>query len=353
MKTFMIRSRTLILLIISAGTLAGILFLMQPPCRADDFPCWNDAVRKMAAASDIPGALGLTEKIATENAAGAAGCHSLAHAVGETAFLLFVEKKPFEIGDGAGVCGYGFYHGFLEKMVHSTGDSKEAAAFCDYADRATGDRDAAAQCFHGIGHGLVADPAAIPSLKEAVPAALAACSAIAPDEERYFRCASGVFNAWSIAYSSHPDLFPEDPALPFQFCAEQSARNKPACYGNLNVAIAKLAHNDFGPALGLTLKLAESTYLDPTVRYLAAYFVSFSAGGDPAGAAERLAPHCAFLPDSAQMNCVIGIAHGYLELGGTEAHGHARKFCEAVAAYGEECAQYVAADEKNIRGNTR
>lgn len=339
----------LVPILIIASISAAYVFL-SPECAAEDTACWDDTVRKVVAEGRVSDALFLIEEAAAVNSATAAACHSLAHAAGETAAGLFLDKKSFEIGPRAPICGYGFYHGFLEKMLHASGDEKSAAGFCEYAEVTTGDRDAGPQCFHGIGHGLVADPSLLSKIDRAVPEALRACARIAPGEDRYFRCASGVFNAWSIAYTAHPDLFPRDTSFPFQFCGDQAEEDKVACYGNLNVAIAKIAHNDFGPALGLTFRLADPAYVEETVRYLAAYFVSFTAAGDPQGAAERLAPHCEFLPAGARRECVVGIAHGYLELGGLRAHATAEEFCSLSPLLREPCKEYVAQDASALRG---
>ncbi|TSC63594.1 MAG: hypothetical protein Athens041674_1, partial [Parcubacteria group bacterium Athens0416_74] len=131
-------------------------------------------------------------------------CHDVMHIVGVAAYTEFAGGGPVTARDEASYCGYGFYHGFIEKMLveQGTGQYKDVSAYC--AELKVTKPEAAGPCYHGIGHAvfdsidgsLWGDDVAM------VGFALDVCRAALPGEWERVRCGSGVFNALANAYSA-------------------------------------------------------------------------------------------------------------------------------------------------------
>jgi hypothetical protein len=49
-------------------------------------------------------------------------CHAYSHLIGEKAYRLYVEEDNFELTPATALCGYGFYHGFMETLLLTTGN---------------------------------------------------------------------------------------------------------------------------------------------------------------------------------------------------------------------------------------
>eukprot|EP00923_Selenidium_pygospionis_P025169 GHVN01044337.1.p4 GENE.GHVN01044337.1~~GHVN01044337.1.p4 ORF type:complete len:101 (+),score=5.81 GHVN01044337.1:571-873(+) len=89
------------------------------------------------------------------------------------------------------MCGYGFYHGFMETLLLTSGDVEEARAFCRYADEQLRGQASAAStaCYHGTGHGAVdgGDTRAWGDVDAIMEPGFALCDQVAETE---FHCTS-------------------------------------------------------------------------------------------------------------------------------------------------------------------
>jgi hypothetical protein len=268
----------------------------------------------------------------------AIACHTFTHAIGEGTFRAMQAGRELALDQSASACGYGFYHGLLEAML-SEASPEDAAALCRRVDAAFAGRGTGGQCFHGIGHGFMADPDLAASAKDRLLYALDACERLTAQAAARAACASGAMNALAILYTSEPAEVP-DPEHPLAICSTQKTEYQEACYANMNVVLAKISGNDFRRALRSAGE-APAAWRALTVRLVAAYFTSFQKQ-DAAKVAD-LSKACGELP-LLHANCREGIAHGLLEFGadGRE-YEQAFAFCRSLTEDRRACMAYALA----------
>lgn len=177
-------------------------------------------------------------------------CHDIMHFVGDIAYAEYRDHGTLIDRPETAYCGYGFYHGFIERMIAEHGSYEGSRAYCDAL--AESDKflnttlagDAASACRHGFGHAvfdsldgtLYGDDLAM------TDTSLNACEAIFPDDVAQAECATGVTNALSIAYTrNYYELsFPEED--PLQVCAGMRELYQSGCY--LDVGVFYVVNND-------------------------------------------------------------------------------------------------------------
>lgn len=142
-----------------------------------------DAVEREGAEAGIT----LLKRHMDENAHLASLCHPLAHAVGRSAYVRYGFSGAVSFRDD--VCGTGYLHGIVESHFIGLPDPEVAAKILCEPN--------AADCFHGVGHGLML------ALFNDVPASVAICRTL---EQRFQRiqCAEGVYmELFQIEDASH------------------------------------------------------------------------------------------------------------------------------------------------------
>lgn len=254
-------------------------------------------------------------------------CHNILHNLGHKAYAAYIKDPESIIDPKVSYCANGFYHGFMESYLNANPDLSAAHDICAYIDESLRGEspDAGLQCYHGIGHGLIAagfqSRRAIDSAEDIIAPALAYCERAADTEEQLYRCASGVFNGVANFYITGEYGLKADPKDPFAICKVQPDQHKEACYGNLNSTIFWMADNDFGEAAKHIVSLEDDEYKEMSVRYLAGLATLDVAKVDPAKAVNE----CRAL-GSLRDACIRGFAHGFLE------HGQpAREYEQAIA----------------------
>lgn len=193
--------------------------------------CWYKEMKKEIQKTGIGGALKLLAKLYAQDPLFGQGCHDITHLIGDEAYRQFKSGKNFDLGKETGYCGWGFYHGFIEALLYTSGDYKEARDFC----QSLGESSHAIQsCYHGIGHSTfdIHDPNLWGSEAQMVNPAIAVCEAVTGglSEQKTKQCVTGVFNALGIAYSNQQyqlKLRPEDPVW---FCRGFNSIYKRACF---------------------------------------------------------------------------------------------------------------------------
>lgn len=272
-------------------------------------------------------------------------CHDFAHKLGAKAYQLFSQKEDFQLSDKSSYCGYGFYHGFMETLLQTTGDMGEARRFCEYADiqlkKTTS--DAGGACFHGIGHGAVdgSDPRTWGDPQKMIEPALELCKIVSNDENpptspagergeppRYgklFRCVTGVFNALEILSTSNKYKLSLNKDDPFGMCKTQPARYKEACFMQFIVAVMSLTGNDFIQSAEIIDTIKEDKYAIPTLQSLV---VELPHQGKT-DYSETLT-YCRSLSERFRETCVYAYAEGFMKYGPPQKeYVEALKFCNS------------------------
>lgn len=266
----------------------------------------------------------------------ASSCHDFVHKLGEKAYILFSEKKDFNLSEKSSYCGYGFYHGFMETLLTKTGDMNEARRFCEYADKELKKTtsDAGGACFHGIGHGAVdgSDPKTWGDPQAMIKPGIALCEMVSNDENpspRYgklYRCASGVFNSLEILSTSNQYKLSINKQDPFWICSSQPERYKEACFTQFVVAAMNITGNDFVQTAKIIDGIKEDAFAVPSMQAMVVEFVKIGRTDY-----QQTIDFCRNLSSRFQTPCITAFAEGFLKYGPPEKeYVEAIKFCNSI-----------------------
>ena len=207
--------------------------------------CWENIIEKTLQERGVGAALDIIESIYTTEP----NCHDYVHIIGEEAYRIFSTSEDLEITPKTYYCGYGFYHGFMETLLHTTGNMKEARDFCSYVGQRLSQYIAGAQtaCYHGIGHGVVdgGDPTDWGDIEAMIDPGIKLCKMVARTEFQDYICATGIFNAIEILSKDSKyklDIVKEDP---YWLCGLQPGEYKEACYTNMMPAFWRDTETNF------------------------------------------------------------------------------------------------------------
>lgn len=251
----------------------------------------------------------------------AANCHGFAHLLGEKAYLLFSQDKDFILSTKTSYCGYGFYHGFMEKLFQSKGTIDQAQDFCKWAGQKLKDTtsDAEGACYHGIGHGAVedvTDPKLFGSTQAIIKPSLELCEKVSADQNpppqygKLFRCVSGVFNALEIVSSANRYKLSINKDDPFWICKLQPDRYKEACYSQFVVIIMNITANNHIQSAQIIDSIEEDAYALPTLEALVVERVRLQDTNY-----QQTINYCRSLPKRFNITCIQAFGSGFLKYG--------------------------------------
>jgi plastocyanin len=161
-------------------------------------------------------------------------CHWVSHKIGEAAYDIFKTGEKFPISAATAYCGYGFYHGFLEKLLRENPDTDNVLSFCKEVENQLGEQGRW-NCYHGIGHGFTEDP---PDPKFWGDANAMNKAGIKVCEYLFGKsffdlnlCLTGVYTVLAGFAGESKYGLSIDPEDSFAFCRTQPYRYQKACYG--------------------------------------------------------------------------------------------------------------------------
>ncbi len=278
----------------------------------------------------------------------ASSCHTYAHELGQLAYEKFSQHVDFQLSAKSYYCGYGFYHGFMEALLHDTGSVAEAKDFCAYVGKHFTDSGSQAEtaCYHGIGHGAVdGETSNYKTAEDYIAPALALCEKIQGTHEQSKLCASGVYNALAVIWNTGSGDLPQDSAHPFAICAEQKNEAfAEGCYHQMNTVVEKLVDGDIVKGFQQVQKITDPAFATIAMDGLASSF------GDAAKFApdtyKRVIAACHGVRTALQNACFTGFASGIIE-GGAPGHEYdnAIPFCAnklLTASEKDSCFQRLA-----------
>ncbi len=279
-------------------------------------------------------------------------CHSSTHTLGAAAYDLFEQGRLDGLSPKTPYCGYGFYHGFMEKMLASKGSVDEAREFCKEAGRilAKHTADAEGACYHGIGHGAVdgSDPTAWGDPVAMISPGMKLCEKIAPVETfkgNRYRCITGTFN--SIEILSMDPKYRLDSIIkdPFSICEGQKASYLEGCYTNLLAALMRKVKGSYPEAIAVIETLPEGTQADPVRSMVLSslmhdYVRTDAVRGD---FPRRGVDMCRGVDEDLRISCIEGISGGYMKYGEPQReYVEAFEFCSSdILEEDEESACYL------------
>ena len=256
-------------------------------------------------------------------------CHTLTHDIGKYAYQKFSQGKDFDLSAKSSYCGYGFYHGFMEEMLHTTGTLNGAVKFCALVGVKLKDQtsDAEGACYHGIGHGVVADlpdPSLWGKAQAIIDNGLHLCEQVANhDQQKLFRCATGVFNAYEIAASANKYNLHHDLADPLGICRKQKETYQRSCYTQLALVALTSSHHDFKGAVAFADLVQKDDLAIQTMQSLVVEMVK-----DPTYDFSKQVIFCRNLSPRFQVPCISFYGEGLMKYGPpTQEYLKATAFC--------------------------
>jgi len=265
-------------------------------------------------------------------------CHWTSHLIGEEVYERFKNGEDFPVTNAVSYCGYGFFHGFMEKMLHENPDPQKAIEFCDQIGEKMNPQ-ARDNCIHGIGHGFTEEEPP-PKEKWGDPEALLhpgldVCEFLFGKTERKWEiCSTGVYTVIGSWMKDNEYDLSLDTDDVFALCRTQPERYWTACFG------------EFAPFLdsitGWNPAKLESHIKGITDERLKKYVVHVSSGVMMQKDIAKndwtdYIQNCRLLPDDLPYSCIGGVAWGLVIHGppGKE-YEKAFQFCETDILDGEE-----------------
>lgn len=280
--------------------------------------CWDNLINQTLQSEGLAKAFELFGVLFNSDRDFASDCHGYTHTLGKSAYALFAQHKEFELTKMTSYCGYGFYHGFMEELIHKSGKVADARKFCLDADiKLHNDTiDAGGACFHGIGHGFVEDTP--DSSKWGNPEAiiqpgLDVCEKIADDTMTLFRCTSGVFNAIEILMDQKKFNLTPDYNDPFSLCKKQPDKYKKSCYTQLTSSVLQINMDDFIKAFPYINAIQENEYAVPAFTSMNVERIRLRLTDYDA-----TTYYCRSLPQRFYLPCITSFAEGFLKYGPPE-----------------------------------
>lgn len=293
-----------------------------------DYECWDDRISYFLLRGGVSEVYIDLDKNISEGKISETTCHSYAHLIGEKAFNLFIDNKDLNLSEKTSYCGYGFYHGFIEALLLSTGDYAKARDFCDYVRVHMSNKSSASYnaCFHGFGHGIV-DGSQAPSTRSPevlIAEGLNVCKEIGRTDFEKDLCNSGIFNSLSII-ESNPEFGIEwESDNPYWLCDKQTDPNvKKPCYEEMNTLVARYSNGYRSNAIKFIKKIPEEKYRQLAAQSYFGYYASTYPD------LTIIAKQCVSLDNTLKNYCITGFVGGLLEFGSPQIeYERGLKFCD-------------------------
>ncbi len=282
--------------------------------------CWQQQMKQTLQSQGLPAAFDILANLYDTAPAFASQCHAFTHELGQEAYEMFASHQDFELNSKTQYCGYGFYHGFMETLLQSTGDVSQAQNFCAYVGKKLAGQtsDGEGACYHGIGHGAVdgTDIKAWGNPQAMIDPSLKLCKFASCDNQQFlYRCVTGVYNALEILSSDPQYKLTMIQKNPFWLCPSQPEFYKEPCYTNMLPSLLRFTNNDLVKSEKMIEKIPEQTAIKTTVSYsLFHEFIRLNLER-PNYNIENGVQICHGLADPYRLSCIEGLAGGHMKYG--------------------------------------
>lgn len=309
--------------------------------------CWDDLLQNTLEKQGLDAAFDLFTKLYQTDPTIPKACHGWAHILGKSAYDLFKNKKDFVLRKETSYCGYGFFHGFIERLLQETGDLKATRDFCNFAAKQL-EKEAPGvyrNCLHGIGHGSINidDPRLWGNFQAMLETGLKTCESALTDEGELLECFDGSFNAMQqYAYQNQYNLSVNRDDL-FKPCRQQKARHQDSCFYEFTGLVSEMTNHDFRKAADLLLKdISGKKFAPRTFMKLSADFFQDDITKK---SYDKNVLDCRSLPEELYQMCFNGILVGLIAHGEPQKqHVAGLKFCQSSLLTDSErqtCFQWI------------
>lgn len=294
-------------------------FLSENKCKnlsSDKKPqCWSDLIDSNLKKNGVESTFKLLSKIYNSDLVFAANCHAYAHQIGKAAYEEFAKHKDFAVSKETSFCGFGFYHAFMETLLQTSGNLKQAREFCAYVDQqlSKNTKDAGLACYHGIGHGTVDfhNPQLYKNELDFIKEPIELCKKVSANNIQLNRCASGIFNAVAIEYNNGKlSINKKDPLW---LCKKQENDNiRIPCYEQMNTSLIELTQNNFLSAAKYIEAIKNDHEANLAMDSLAGWNSHFNINKEDFDSSIK---DCQSIKSNLRASCIKGFAVGLAEFG--------------------------------------
>jgi hypothetical protein len=315
--------------------------------------CWEADVKHLLDTKGIDATFAYIDGLLETDPAFTRNCHDVMHFVGITAYETFKDHDSITTKPETAICGYGFYHGFLEAMQKESGRGNiaKAKAYCEEVGQISG-KPAQDPCIHGIGHALFdsIDGAHWGKPQEMINNALGVCEttfSTANDEQQ---CSTGIYNSFANAviaknYNLSFSIFDVS-----TLCSAQKSQYVQACYAE--VANAYVRNKNLNREQSVAYIRSLPLQIQPN--QFMVYFADEAKQNMAHFNAAEFAAGCMALRPNELWPCASGVVEGIREESApTRAYQMQFPFCNALtnADVASTCiAQAVASSPKSGSG---
>jgi len=301
--------------------------------------CWEDLIEETLGNEGLESAFNLVDYLYTNEPIFASDCHGFTHQLGVKAYQLFSQNQNIKLTSKASYCGFGFYHAFMESLLHATGDLNQARQFCDYVGKQASQNELSRlSCFHGIGHGLLEDvpnPTVKSDAQTIIKRPLEICVQLSKSEVEEYRCTSGVFNVLAIYYQNQKTGLKIQNNDPYLICQNQNKKYpKKACYDQMNSLVLSLAAGNLSLATRFAEKITDDEFADEAIHGIAGAYGQTKVDKINYDDVVKI---CQNIQPRLTLQCLQGFLLGMLEGGKPgEEYIEGRKFCTSNLLREEE-----------------
>ncbi len=311
--------------------------------------CWNRVIISLLNTKGVAAALQYISMAYTQDSVFATDCHDYLHKVGEAVYDQHIPLTS-ELGPETNFCGYGFFHGYMERLLTVSGDITEASVFCEKVSTVAAQVTADA-CLHGFGHGLFASAVEKGGgnlLPESVVAtALVGCEKLGGGQtEKAARCSSGVYMELGTDEGAGQYNLHINATDPLGICMIQPTIYKADCYRQMQVVILNIANGNIRKGLEYSERMPDADFAATSVE-------TYMGGATKLGqdGVKDATASCRNIVAKFQPACISGIALAHMLRGapGKEAV-QALEYCNGdllTKTEGMACRSYVIRYARN------
>jgi len=285
--------------------------------------CWYEIIRETFNTKGTEEAFDIFEDIYTKyDVFTNTGCHRHAHRVGDMSYYLdYLTHKDLTQMDfpkNANLCGYGFYHGFVEHLIQDNPDTNFTVKACTQLIESLESVAPAIQqtCYHGAGHGFLL--AKVDQLSEGegwsrrmfIEEPLSNCEALTSvTQNDRNECRQGVYNVFTdwMSYGEYGLSFNTEE--PFDFCNAEHVERREDCYYEVAQKLDMIT--DSNPIeMGRLIQVIEDEDVRGSVLGTG---IAGIIQNNPAGNQYDVLTQCQSLSEDLVVPCIKGIVGGLIE----------------------------------------